>query len=203
MSSSKVSSLYLLFYLPLLLQIILNFGESFNRTMLLSIVCLFQECLDCFLGFVDLNQFSFFIPFLREFQIIQLFSGETTTGNGDTLASLRELSDEDLESRHDYIQYMFPSEEASQFNSVAPTVTPDVIEEFRQREDLRNELVLNFQRILTFWDFSMTGELIDFLLFCIITCFFMCSTLIIHLLIYYFIHTFRTQRWKSDSMAET
>ena len=189
MSSSKVSSLYLLFYLPLLLQIILNFGEIFNRTLP------YQSS--------DFNQFSSFIPFLCAFQIVQLFSGETTTGNGDTLASLRELSDEDLESRHDYIQYMFPSEEASQFNSVAPTVTPDVIEEFRQREDLRNELVLNFQRILTFWDFSMTGELIDFLLFCIITCFFMCSTLIIHLLIYYFIHTFRTQRWKSDSMAET
>ena len=98
---------------------------------------------------------------------------------------------------------MFPSEEASQFNSVAPTVTPDVIEEFKQRDDLRNELVLNFQRILTFWDFSMTGELIDFLLFCLIVFFYVCSMLIIHPLTYYFIDAFRTQGWKGDSMAET
>ncbi len=87
-----------------------------------------------------------------------MFSGQATTGHGDSLASLRELSDEDLETRHDYIQYMFPSEEVSQFNSVAPVVTPDVIEEFKRREDLRSELILNFKRILSFWDFNMTGE---------------------------------------------
>ena len=86
-----------------------------------------------------------------------MFSGGRTTSNGDTLASFRELPNDELESRHDYIQYMFPSEEASQFNSIAPTVTPDVIEEFKSNPELRKELVLNFQRILGFWDFGLTG----------------------------------------------
>ena len=39
-----------------------------------------------------------------ENRIIQLFTGARTTPNGDSLASLRALSDTDLETRHDHIQ---------------------------------------------------------------------------------------------------
>ena len=66
------------------------------------------------------------------------------------LHSLRELPNDELESRHDYIQYMFPSEEASQFNSVAPTVTPDVIERIQKKSRAPQGAGFNFQRILGF-----------------------------------------------------
>lgn len=64
----------------------------------------------------------------------------------------------DLETRHDYIQFMFPSTEVSQFNSVAPVVTEEVMEAFRQEESMRLELLLNLRRIAQFWDFSLSEE---------------------------------------------
>ena len=160
MSSNKVRSLCLLFSHLSSFQHMDNFKDSFSQTMQRQQACR-QSISSLNSSFVSSNHLSFLLFFVSSspiYQIVQLFSGESTTGNGDTLASLRELGDEDLESRHDYIQYMFPSEEASQFNSVAPTITPDVIEEFKRREELRNELVLNFQRILAFLDFGLTGE---------------------------------------------
>jgi len=82
------------------------------------------------------------------------------------LEDLRALSNADLETRHDCIQFMFPSTDVSQYNSVAPVVTNEVIECFKGNKNLRDELLLNLHRILEFWDFAITEEndVIKFLL---------------------------------------
>ena len=51
---------------------------------------------------------------------------------------------------------MFPSTDVSQYNSVAPIVTDDVVECFKADNKLRDELLLNLYRILDFWDFSVS-----------------------------------------------
>lgn len=91
-------------------------------------------------------------------QILQLFRHEKKTPAGDSLDDLRKQSNKVLEDRHDYIQFMFPSIETSQFNRTAPVVTEGVAAAFRQDENMSHELLLNLRRICIFWDFSIKEE---------------------------------------------
>jgi hypothetical protein len=64
--------------------------------------------------------------------------------------------DDALESVHDFIQWLFPLPEASQFNPDAPLLTAEDIAAFRTNEQLRANLRRSFDRILSFlglaWD---------------------------------------------------
>jgi len=56
-----------------------------------------------------------------------------------------------LETVHCYIQWMFPTDEVSQFNPDAPLVTTYVRRVFRENGELRRKLIRSLERILRFY----------------------------------------------------
>lgn len=57
----------------------------------------------------------------------------------------------DLELQHDYIQTLFPIPESSRFVKSALLVTREVLEAFRDRGDLRENIFAAFQKMLWFY----------------------------------------------------
>ena len=76
---------------------------------------------------------------------------------GRTLQEIWAWSDDELEEVHDYIQWLFPLPEPSQFNPDAPLLTPTDIAVFRSDAKLQANLRHSFERILTFLGLTMTG----------------------------------------------
>lgn len=73
---------------------------------------------------------------------------------GRTLDMIIKWSDWDLETKHDYIQWLFPLPEESNFNDEAPTVDEETMLYFRQNEELKKGLKVAFIRMLWFYGFE-------------------------------------------------
>ncbi|KAK5105650.1 hypothetical protein LTR62_002634 [Meristemomyces frigidus] len=73
-----------------------------------------------------------------------------------TLDRVLKYSDTKLERQHDFIQHLFPTPEPSGFNAAATTLTRSVMDDFRTRKDLRDNLQRAFVRIMDFWGFTVT-----------------------------------------------
>lgn len=82
--------------------------------------------------------------------LIEFYRGESADSEGRFLRELWEWNDEELEFHHDYIQWMFPLPEPSQFNPDAPLLTADDIATFRHDALLRSNLRKSLDRILAF-----------------------------------------------------
>ncbi len=63
-----------------------------------------------------------------------------------------------LEEVHDFIQWLFPIPEASQFNFKAPVLTEDDSKAFNNDSRLRDNLRKSFQRILRFLGLTLTPD---------------------------------------------
>lgn len=63
---------------------------------------------------------------------------------------VRNWSDDDWEGIHDFIQWVFPLKEPSQFNPDAPLLTDEDIAIFRTDDELKQALFLSFHRFLKF-----------------------------------------------------
>ena len=70
---------------------------------------------------------------------------------GRTLSSILAWDDNKLESRHDYIQTLFPLPEESLFNYYAPIVDNDTYKTFHAQPELRDQLKKSFIRMLKFY----------------------------------------------------
>lgn len=57
------------------------------------------------------------------------------------------------ESVHDYIQWIFPLNERSRFNTHAPILTVEEIVEFNNNELLKSRLIKSFEFMLNFYGF--------------------------------------------------
>ncbi|CAK0878450.1 unnamed protein product [Prorocentrum cordatum] len=55
-----------------------------------------------------------------------------------------------MEVVHDYVQWMFPTDEMSEFNANSPILAPEIQMEFKSDPVLRRELALNFERFCQF-----------------------------------------------------
>ena len=79
--------------------------------------------------------------------------------HGNTLNKILSWGDDDLESSHDYIQYLFPLPEKSPVNPSAPLITKDVLLAFRadtqDGKALRDNLRKAFSRMLAFYGFDL------------------------------------------------
>ena len=82
--------------------------------------------------------------------IVDFYRGEATDAGGRRLAEVWDWDDDELEQVHDFIQWLFPLPEPSQFNPRAPLLTDEDIAAFRKDERLRANLHRSFTRILTF-----------------------------------------------------
>nr|POE62277.1 opioid growth factor receptor [Quercus suber] len=70
------------------------------------------------------------------------------------LESILQWNASRLETRHDYIQHLFPLPEPSPFNSSATTLTKPVRDEFLARPELRRNLLRAFNCMCLFYGFS-------------------------------------------------
>jgi hypothetical protein len=98
--------------------------------------------------------------------LVEFYRGTTPDTEGRTLAEIWAFSDEEMEDVHDFIQWMFPLREPSQFNPDAPLVTDADMAEFRGDPALRAALARSFERFLAFlglsFDSGQVSEAADF-----------------------------------------
>jgi hypothetical protein len=92
-------------------------------------------------------------------QLINFYLGNSPDSAGRYLSDILAWNDEELELCHDYIQWLFPLEEASQFNPDAPLLDEETIAAFLKSEELRGNMVLAFNRMLSFYNLTQEAEL--------------------------------------------
>jgi Opioid growth factor receptor (OGFr) conserved region len=90
--------------------------------------------------------------------ILNFYRGTTSDTQGRLLTELWTWNDDVLEEVHDFIQWLFPLPEPSQYNPDAPLLTPDDIATFKRDEILRSNLCKSFDRILAFLGLSLAKD---------------------------------------------
>ncbi|APW64000.1 opioid growth factor receptor-related protein [Paludisphaera borealis] len=91
-------------------------------------------------------------------QLVQFHRGKANDSESRSLADFWSFSDSQMESRHDFIQWMFPLEEPSSFNPNAPILTRADLEAFRDDPALRDNLLRSFDRFLAFLGLAREGD---------------------------------------------
>lgn len=69
---------------------------------------------------------------------------------GRTLVAIQQLTDSEMESGHDFIQWMFPLRTRSKFNPKAPTLTTDDLKLLRDNFTAREHMMASLNRIRRF-----------------------------------------------------
>jgi hypothetical protein len=87
-------------------------------------------------------------------QIIGFYSGTEPDHRGRYLHEVQQWPDDQLETVHDYIQWLFPLPEPSGFNAAAPVLKRKSIQDFRKRPDLKEKLRVSFLRMMNFYGFE-------------------------------------------------
>jgi len=87
--------------------------------------------------------------------LVEFYAGRGKDHAGRTLDEILAWKDDNLEYTHDYIQWLFPNREPSQFNSQAPVLTDEDIQEFRQTPFLIGEVVRSYERICQFYKIAI------------------------------------------------
>ena len=85
---------------------------------------------------------------------IEFYRGTGRDNIGRTLSEIRNFTFIELEQRHDYIQWLFPTIARSQFNTNAPLLTPEIIEQFRSDPTLQDQLRTSLRVFLAFLGFD-------------------------------------------------
>jgi hypothetical protein len=91
-------------------------------------------------------------------RLLDFYRGTATDSEGRWLRDLWQWNDDDLEAVHDFIQWLFPLPEPSQFNPDAPLLTTDDIAAFRIDAILQSNLRRSFERILSFLGLARTDD---------------------------------------------
>jgi hypothetical protein len=89
--------------------------------------------------------------------IVDFYSGKATDTSGRTLKEIQAWSYNELETVHDYIQWLFPLPEPSQYNLFAPVLDAKQIAEFQANAELRAQLLASFDMMLGFYGFERNG----------------------------------------------
>ena len=84
--------------------------------------------------------------------------GDAPDTEGRLISDIWAFSDRELESVHDFIQWLFPLREPSRFNADAPLVHTSDIQAFRSDPALRAALLQSFDVFLAFLGLAREGE---------------------------------------------
>jgi hypothetical protein len=87
-------------------------------------------------------------------KLIDFYFGTGTDHRGRTLREILAWDDEQLESTHDYIQWLFPLPQPSQFNRHAPLLTDLDRAAFQDSDQIRANMTRALRRMLAFYGFS-------------------------------------------------
>jgi hypothetical protein len=88
--------------------------------------------------------------------LVEFYRGEATDAEGRFLKDIWVWDDLKLEAVHDFIQWLFPLPEPSQFNPDAPLLTEEDIADFRSDLLLQAKLRGSFDRIMAFLGLTRT-----------------------------------------------
>ena len=91
-------------------------------------------------------------------RLLDFYRGQATDAEGRFITDIWAWKDDDLEAVHDFIQWLFPLPEPSQFNPDAPLLSEADIDTFKSDPVLRANLVKSFERILVFLGFSFARD---------------------------------------------
>ena len=94
-------------------------------------------------------------------RLLEFYSGRATDDRGRYLREILEWSDQELESVHDYIQWLFPLREPSAFNPRAPLLDDAAMGEFRRSGELQRNVLASFERMLRFYGFELAAAAED------------------------------------------
>jgi hypothetical protein len=89
------------------------------------------------------------------FNLVDFYRGTAANNNGVTLDQILGWNDAQLESVHNYIQWLFPMRTQSGFNHTAPTLDAATIQAFQGDPALRNQMLRSFRRMLAFYGLQM------------------------------------------------
>ena len=97
-------------------------------------------------------------PEPEESALIKFFRGDGTDHAGRTLEDILALDDFWLEHTHDYLQWLFPIPEPSQYNARVPVLTREDIAWFRTDRHLRAQQIRGLDRMLAFYGLERRDE---------------------------------------------
>jgi hypothetical protein len=89
--------------------------------------------------------------------VVSFFSGGPDA-DGRRLSGILAWDDDRFEAVHDYIQWVFPTRQASGVNPFAPRVTDATVRAFEQDAPLRGRLRQALDRMLLFYGLAWSGD---------------------------------------------
>jgi hypothetical protein len=91
-------------------------------------------------------------------KITSFYDGTGKDSRNRTVKDIWSFSADELEAVHDYIQWLFPLPEASQFNDDAPLLMAEDIQGFKYDPVLRQNIKHSFELLLCFYGFEKTAD---------------------------------------------
>lgn len=88
-------------------------------------------------------------------QLISFYRNEGKDISGRTIEDMWNFSFQEKEKKHDYIQWLFPTKNASQFNSRAPILSTKLIEELKQDPVVIENLRTSLRSMLEFYGLKL------------------------------------------------
>ena len=98
------------------------------------------------------------MSFMANETLLSFYAGESTDDRGRTIADIWAYSHEDLESVHDYIQWLFPLADRSAFNPGAPLLDGETVARFRRDVRLQRNLERSLRVMLDFFGLAIAGH---------------------------------------------
>lgn len=90
--------------------------------------------------------------------IVEFYAGRGTDAAGRTLEQVWRFGPAELETRHDFIQWLFPLREASRYNPAAPLLQPADEDAFLRDPSLRRNLIRSLDLMLAFYGLRREGD---------------------------------------------
>lgn len=90
--------------------------------------------------------------------IVEFYRGERGNNNGIMIDEIMTWTDGQLEMDHDYIQWIFPSNEPSMLNGDAPVMTREQSEVFQADPELQEKVKQAFIKFLGFLRFQLVQD---------------------------------------------
>ena len=84
--------------------------------------------------------------------ILDFFEGRLRNSDGVTLSDVVEFSNFELETDHNYIQWLFPNRRQSRINPDAPLLTSEAIDAMQASSDAIDAFLKGLQMMVSFYD---------------------------------------------------
>lgn len=94
----------------------------------------------------------------KDSHLLEFYSGKRPDHAGRMLGDIWDFTAEQIDSTHDFIQWLFPLPTPSPINPKAPLLSKTDIDAFRSREELQENLLRSFKMLLDFLGLAQHHE---------------------------------------------